>query len=173
LHPASVADLEAPFKFMKQLGAPIFAGGMWGADPAAMAPHIQKICERLNVRYGFENHPEKSVEEILAKIGGGQYSRIGVALDTGWCGTYGLDSHEAAKRLREKLFIVHLKDVKAAGAHDTCALGDGIVPIEKVVRYLVESRWEGTFCIEHEPYDHDPMAEVKKSLERVKKWLSK
>jgi sugar phosphate isomerase/epimerase len=94
-----------------------------------------------------------------------------VALDTGWCGTQGIDSVEAAKRLREKLFIVHLKDVKAAGAHDTCALGEGIVPIEKVVRYLVESRWEGTFCIEHEPYDHDPMADVKKSLERVKKWL--
>src|SRR6266704_2614649 len=80
-----------------------YAGGMWGADPAAMAPHIQKICERLNVRYGLENHPEKSVEEILAKIGGGQYSRIGVALDTGWCGTHSLDALEAARRLREKV----------------------------------------------------------------------
>jgi L-ribulose-5-phosphate 3-epimerase len=171
LHPSSAADLEAPFKFMKQLGAPIFAGGMWGADPAQMAPHIQKICERLNVRYALENHPEKSVEEILAKIGGGQHGRIGVALDTGWCGTQGMDALEAAKRLREKLFIVHLKDVKAAGAHDTCALGEGIVPIEKVVRYLVESRWEGTLCIEHEPYDHDPMPDIKRSLERVKGWL--
>jgi len=149
----------------------MLAGGMWGADPAEMAPHIQKICERLGVRYAFENHPEKSVDEILAKIGGGKYWRIGVALDTGWCGTQGIDAVEAARRLREKLFIVHLKDVKAVGAHDTCALGEGIVPIEGMVRYLIGSKWDGTFCIEHEPYDRDPMPEIKRSFERVKGWL--
>src|SRR5207248_11004005 len=118
------------------------------------------------------NHPEKSIDEILHKIGGGQFSRIGIALDTGWCGTQGIDAVEAAKRLREKLFIVHLKDVKVAGAHDTCALGEGIVAIEGVVRYLLKTGWDGTFCIEHEPYDHDPMPEVKRSFERIKKWLS-
>jgi sugar phosphate isomerase/epimerase len=171
LNVKSAAELEAPFKFMKQLGAPIFAGGMWGANPAEMTPHIQKICDRLGVRYGFENHPEKTVEEILAKIGGGKFSRVGVALDTGWCGTQGMDALEAAKRLSEKLFIVHLKDVKAAGEHVTCALGEGIVPIEGVVRYLKESGWEGTLCIEHEPYDHDPMPDIRKSAERVREWL--
>ncbi|HEV8604357.1 MAG TPA: sugar phosphate isomerase/epimerase family protein [Tepidisphaeraceae bacterium] len=171
LHPSSAVDLEAPFKFMKQLGAPIFAGGMWGADPAEMAPHIQKICDRLGVRYALENHPEKSPQEILAKIAGGKFPRIGIALDTGWCGTQGIDAVECAKRLREKLFIVHLKDIKAAGAHDTCALGDGIVPIEKLVRYLLDSKWEGTLCIEHEPYDHDPMPDIKKSADRVRQWL--
>src|SRR5687767_5093303 len=51
----SAADLEAPFKFMKQLGAPIFAGGMWGADSASMAPSIQKVCERQGVKVAFQN----------------------------------------------------------------------------------------------------------------------
>jgi sugar phosphate isomerase/epimerase len=171
LNVTSAAELEAPFKFMKQLGAPIFAGGMWGADPAAMTPEIHKVCDRLGVRYGFENHPEKSVDEILAKIGGGKFSRVGVALDTGWCGTQGMDALEAAKRLREKLFIVHLKDVKKAGEHVTCTLGEGIVPIEGVVRYLKQSGWDGTFCIEHEPYDHDPMPDIRKSAQRVRQWL--
>ena len=49
------------------------------------------------------------------------------------------------------------KDVKAAGKHETCALGEGIVPVEKIVRFLVETGWEGTIGIEHEPYDRDPM----------------
>ncbi|MGE5610515.1 MAG: sugar phosphate isomerase/epimerase family protein [Bacillota bacterium] len=164
-------EVEKPFRFMKQLGAPIFAGGMWGADAAQMAPIINDICQELGVKYAFENHPEKTPEEILKKIGDGKYANVGVALDTGWCGTNGMDAVEAAKKLRNKLFIVHLKDVKAVGKHDTCTLGDGIVPVEKVARYLVDSDWQGTIGIEHEPYDRDPMPEVKKSLQRVREWL--
>src|SRR5438045_9425067 len=37
LHPTSAADLEAPFKCMKQLGAPMLAGGMCGAESAGLA----------------------------------------------------------------------------------------------------------------------------------------
>ena len=125
------------------------------------------------MRWGFENHPEKSVGEIMQKIDGGRYDRVGVALDTGWCGTQGFDAAEAAKRINEagKLFIVHLKDVTEAGKHDTCAVGEGVVPCERVVRYLVEAGWNGTICIEHEPFDRDPMPEVVRSVERVKAWL--
>lgn len=171
LNPDQFPDLEAPFKFMKQLGAPILAGGMWGGDPVALGPKINDICGRLGVKWALENHPEKTPGEILAKIGGGKFENIGVALDTGWCGTHGMDAVEAARQLREKLLIVHLKDVVKAGEHETCALGEGIVPVEGVVRYLVESGWDGTFSIEHEPFDRDPMPEVKTSLQRVKQWL--
>lgn len=165
-------DVEAPFRFAKRLGAPMVAGGLWGGDAAALAPRIDDACARLGVTYAFENHPEKSVAEILAKIDGGRHEHVGVALDTGWCGTQGLDAVEAARALRHKLFIVHLKDVREAGKHDTCALGDGIVPVEKVVRHLVETGWEGTLCVEHEPYDRDPMPEVVTSLRRLREWLS-
>src|SRR5207247_1086806 len=110
-------------------------------------------CEKFGLLWAYENHSEKTADEIISKIGGGNFPRVGIALDTGWCGTQGLDALEAAKHLREKLFIVHLKDVKSTGRHDTCALGEGIVPIEKVVRYLVQTNWQGTLAIEHEPYD--------------------
>ena len=68
--------------------------------------------------------------------------------------TQAMDALDAVKRLREadKLFIVHLKDVVAVGAHDTCAIGEGIVPCERVVRYLVQSGWQGDVAIEHEPF---------------------
>ena len=129
---------------------------------------------KYGVQWAFENHPQKSVEQILDRIGGDnhkQYGNCGVALDTGWCGTQGLDALEAVKRLRDVLLLVHLKDVKAAGRHDTCALGEGIVPVEQVVRYLVQSGWQGDISIEHEPYDRDPMPEVRRSLERVREWI--
>lgn len=164
-------SIEPQFRFMKQLGAQIWAGGMWGADPAQMTPVVDEVCEQYNVYWGLENHPEKTAEEMLAKIGGGKYKRVGIALDTGWCGTQGLDALEAVKKVRDKLLILHLKDVESVGRHDTCALGEGIVPVEKVARYLVDTNWSGVIGIEHEPYDRDPMPEIKRSLERAKQWL--
>ena len=123
------------------------------------------------MKWAFENHPQKTTEEMLARIGHGKYPHCGIGLDTGWCGTQGLDAVEAVKRLLPNLLIVHLKDVQARGAHDTCALGEGIVPVEQVVRYLVKSDWNGTLCIEHEPFDRDPMPEVQRSLQRLREWL--
>lgn len=165
------ADLDAPFAFMQRLGAPLFAGGINGLPDNELAAAVNDVCEKYDMRWGFENHPQKTADEILSKIGHGRYDRCGVALDTGWCATQGLDALEAAKRLRDYLFILHLKDVEAVGGHDTCALGEGVVPVENVVRYLVESGWQGTICIEHEPYDRDPMPEVRRSLERLQQWL--
>ena len=170
---ADAKDVEAPFRFMKQLGATLFAGGIHGIPAPQLAPMVNEICHRYGSRWAFENHPEKTIDEIFAKIDGGKHDRVGVALDTGWCGTQGLDALEAVKRLHEagKLFIVHLKDVTEAGKHDTCAIGEGIVPCEQIVRYLVQSGWQGDIAIEHEPYDRDPMPEIRRSFDRVKAWL--
>ena len=173
LKPGNPSELDAPFRFMKQLGAPLFAGGIFGELSAGQAmPHIQAACEKYDVRYAFENHPETSVDEILEKIGRGKFNRCGVALDTGWCGRQGIDALEAVKHLREHLLIIHLKDIEHGGT-DTCALGAGSVPVEKVVRYLVEEGWNGTLSVEHSAFDRDPMPEVKQSLERVKGWVQK
>lgn len=169
----SPADIERVFKFMKQLGAPLFAGGIHGLPPADLCRAANELCTRLNLRYGFENHAEKTYAEIWDKIDRGQHDRVGVALDTGWCATQGIDALDATKRLLDanKLFIVHLKDVKEVGKHDTCTLGDGIAPVEQITRLLATANWPGDLAIEHEPYDHDPTPEITESHARVKQWL--
>jgi len=164
-------DVEKLFRSMNRLGAPMFAGMSWGLPDEQRAAVIDDVASEYNIKWAHENHPEKSPQEMLTKIGNGRYRNCGIALDTGWCGTQGLDALEAAKAVREFLFIVHLKDVTAAGGHDTCVLGDGIVPVEKVVRFLVDTNWQGTIGIEHEPFDRDPMPEIRTSLRRLKQWL--
>ncbi len=166
-------DADRAVAWVRSLGIDTFAGGLWGklAD-ANFAPAMNDLFAQHGVRWAYENHPEKSVEEILRKIDGGKRRNIGVALDTGWCGTQGMDALDAVKRLREHLFLLHLKDVKAPGRHDTCTLGDGVVGIEPIVRYLKETGFDGTICIEHEPYDHDPTEDVIESLKRVEAWLA-
>jgi L-ribulose-5-phosphate 3-epimerase len=165
-------DVEDLFRYMNRLGVPIFAGMTWGLPDDRRAALIDEVASQFNVRWAHENHPEKTPQEMLTKIANGRYRNCGIALDTGWCGTQGLDALEAAKALREFLFIVHLKDVEAVGGHETCVLGDGIVPVERVARFLVETNWQGTIGIEHEPFDRDPMPEVVTSLNRLQQWLS-
>src|SRR6476661_1280343 len=70
---ADMANVEKLLKFMKQLGTSIYAGGIWDADLPAVWPSVDEWCAKLGMRFGFENHPEKSVDEILAKIDGGKW----------------------------------------------------------------------------------------------------
>jgi sugar phosphate isomerase/epimerase len=167
-------DIDAPFRFMKQLGAPLFAGGIGGnLAPAQLALMMNQACHRYGAKWAFENQAEKSLEEILARIDGGQHDRVGIALDTGWCATQSLDPLDAVKRIHEagKLFTLHLKDIKEKGQHDTCAPGEGIVPCEAIVKFLTNAKWPGSISIEHELYDRDPMPEIETGLQRVKQWL--
>lgn len=123
------------------------------------------------LRLGIENHPEKSVEELLAKIGDGGDGTIGATVDTGWFGTQGVDAAEALERLAPHLFLVHLKDVREVGAHDTCRYGDGVVPVERCVRVLQEVGYSGTISVEHEPDYYDPTEECVANLQMLKNWL--
>ena len=157
---------------MSSNGTDLLAGGVFGSMSAVDAmPHVQAACEKYGVRYAFENHPEKSVGEILQSIGAGKYNRVGVALDTGWCGRQGIDAVEAVKRLRDHLMIVHLKDIDQKDGVTTYTLGDGMVPVEKVVRYLIEDGWQGSISIEHSAYDRDPMPEIVTSRSRLLQWM--
>ncbi len=157
---------------MKTVGTDTFGGGYWGAGPDTALPLAQELFSAAGFKYAFENHPEKNTAEVMAKFGGGRFPAIGVALDTGWCGTQGWDAVSAMNDLKPHLLAVHLKDVKAAGRHDTCTLGEGVVPVEAVVKALVRMGFKGTVGIEHEPYDHDPTADIAESLRRVKAWAA-
>lgn len=168
-------DIEAPFRFMKQLGAPLFAGQISSPlAPAELALMMNQACQRYGAKWAFLNESEKSVEEILAKIDNAQHDRIGVALDTGACAAQGIDALDATQKIHQagKLFSLCLSDINEAGRHETCALGKGIVPCENIVKYLIDSKWQGNIAVEHAPFDRDPMPEIEESIMALKKWMS-
>ncbi len=133
---------------------------------------VVAALHKHNLRLGLENHPEKTPEEMLAKIGDGGDGRIGTTVDTGWYGTQGYDAAEAIARLGNHVLYVHLKDVLAPGAHDTCRYGHGIVPIEECVRTLREIGYNGGISVEHEPEHADPSADCKAGLHMLRTWLT-
>ncbi len=144
------------------LEIPCINGGIGALAPQAAT----ELCSRAGIRLNHENHPEKSVAEILAKIGGGN-EWLGVCVDTGWLGTQGVAAPEAVRALGALVRHTHIKDVKAAGAHDTCLLGEGAVDVAGVMRALREIGYAGWYSWEDEPEDRDPFD----SAVRNRRWI--
>jgi predicted dehydrogenase/sugar phosphate isomerase/epimerase len=172
-------ELNAACRLCAELDIPLFAGHCeyFAHDRAAAV----KILREFGVAYAIENHPEKGTAEIAARLGSGDEDLVGVALDTGWCVTRGWDPVAALRELGPRIKAVHLKDVRAPRAaktgltfvdmgHETCRLGEGVVPIPTMIGLLKTMEFRGPIGIEHEPEEFDPSADVRASRERVETW---
>ena len=133
---------------------------------------VVKTLQDHGLVLGLENHPEKTPLELLSKIGDPAGGTLGACVDTGWFGTQGYDAAKALEELFPVLVNVHLKDVLAVGAHDTCGYGKGIVPIEDCVRTLKRLGYQGSISIEHEPEHYNPEADCAEALRLVQGWLA-
>jgi L-ribulose-5-phosphate 3-epimerase len=129
------------------------------------------VLREHGVRFGLENHPERTPREVLEAIGD-DADVLGAAVDTGWWATQSYDPVAAIEDLRDRLFHVHLKDVEEPETHVSCMHGEGCANIGGCVEKLLEIRYVGPVSIEHEPYDRDPTGECVRMLARVQEQLS-
>jgi L-ribulose-5-phosphate 3-epimerase len=154
---------ENTARVCRDLGIPAANGGFRGPVDA-----VEAIAAATGVAFNFENHPEPGADAIRQKIDGGR-PHVGVCIDTGWLGTQGVDAEQAIRELGPLVRHVHLKDVRAAGAHETCPLGEGVVDVPAVIRVLREISYDGWYSWEDEPEDRNPMeiaAEMRRWIER-------
>ncbi|MHC4713391.1 MAG: sugar phosphate isomerase/epimerase family protein [Planctomycetota bacterium] len=161
-------DFKRTFAMCKALGAALMTGGIAGPPDWSLCAEMLRE-EGLIIAY--ENHPETTPEEILAKIGPYE-DVIKVGLDTGNLAAQGGDALEAAKKLLPFIAHLHLKDVREVGAHNTVAVGKGVAKAREALLYLVQHGYDRWATIEHEPFDRDPDPEVAESLKAVQTWLS-
>lgn len=156
-------EFERSCQIAVALGAPILGGGtsMLKKD----RPLVIARLKQHGLKFGLENHPEKTPQEVLDQIGSDGEDVLGATVDTGWFGTQGYDAARAIEELGPYVFHVHLKDVKAAGAHETCRYGEGVVPIEGCVRALKQIGYQGAISVEHEPHHVDPTDDIRASAE--------
>lgn len=130
-----------------------------------------ELLQKHELTLALENHPERSPNEIVAAIGDGGNGSILTAIDTGWYATQGYDPVRAIGELGDLIGHVHLKDVRAPGAHETCLWGRGCVPVEACVRELQRIGYRGAVSVEHEPPDFDPTEECAQMLQMLRDWL--
>lgn len=172
-------DLRAACRLCRFLEIPMIAGHV--ALLASDRGQALAILREHGVAYAMENHPEKDVAELSAKLGEGDEDVVGVALDTGWCLTQEWDPVAAVRELGRRIFAVHLKDVKPRRTaktgfemidigHETCRLGDGLLDTATLLAALRQRDFRGPLGIEHEPEQHDPSGDVRESRERAERW---
>lgn len=144
------------------LGIPRINGGLSGATPE----QATGLCREFGVQFNVENHPEKTAAEALAKVGGGN-EWLGLCVDTGWFGTQAANVPDAIRAGGKFVRHTHIKDVKAAGGHETCLLGTGVVIVAACVAALREMGYTGWYSWEDEPEDRNPFD----SAVRNRQWL--
>ncbi len=181
--PDDMAVIRRICELAVALNAPVLGGGCPPALLDDRRPELLHMLDEFDLRLGYENHPEKDPAELLRRIGEDPSGRIGVTIDTGWFGSQGYDAAKAVRELLPRILHVHLKDIRTPEkgwgptlkdmGHETCALGDGVVPVEECVRELMTGGYSGTISIEHEPEDRDPSPDVALSLDRLQAWLGR
>ncbi len=171
LAPSGLAGALTPAnaRICQWMGIPAANGGFWGTTLA----EVRRVMKETGIRCNYENHPEKSVAELRAAIEGGS-EMLGLCVDTGWLGTHGVDAARAVRELGPLVRNVHVKDVRAPGAHETCPLGEGCVGISGLIRALHGSGYQGWLSWEDEPEDRNPLdiaADMRRFLEEQLKAL--
>lgn len=129
------------------------------------------LCRKSEIGFNIENHPEKTPEEILKKIGGGN-QWLGVCIDTGWLGTQGVSAPDVVRACGSLVRHVHIKDVKAAGKHETCLLGDGVVNVAGCLSALRALNYTGSYSWEDEPEDRNPFDSAKRNRQWIVQHLA-
>jgi L-ribulose-5-phosphate 3-epimerase len=149
------------------LGIPHVDGGLRDNTPE----RATALCREHGIRFNYENHPEKSAAEILAKVGGGD-EWLGVCIDTGWLGTQGVDGPAVIRACGPFVRHTHIKDVKAAGKHETCLLGEGTADVAGCMAALRDVKYAGWYSWEDEPEDRNPFDSAVRNREWIERRLA-
>ncbi len=146
------------------LGIPQINGGIGENTPE----QATALCREMGVRFNVENHPQKTAQELLNVVGGGN-EWLGVCIDTGWLGTQGVSGPHIIRACGPLVRHTHIKDVKAAGGHETCLLGEGVAHVAECIAALKQGGYTGWYSWEDEPEDRNPFD----SAVRNRQWIEK
>lgn len=144
-----------------------------------------KTAEEKGVYFCLENHgvlagkPEQ-VKQIIDAVGS---PNLKSTADTGNFNIVGADPYEAVKMLINDIGHVHFKDmietedgvwVSPEGKKFLgCTIGDGVVELDAIVKYLSEKGYDGYISIEYEAPESECFTNVKKSIEHTRSLIEK
>lgn len=117
----------------------------------------QLIMERTKdspVRILIETHDSARTGKILKSILEDAPNCYGVIWDIIHPWTMGEDYRETWDVIGDKVYHVHIKDVwqkLAEPYHDYSLIGKGVIPVESIVRMLLEKGYNDFFSLEWEP----------------------
>lgn len=159
------ALMRQALDYVKDLGAPVAVIGV----SKEMLPTLDKVIKSYDIKCAIHNHGPNdklfpSPLEIYDAIQPFD-KKIGVCMDIGHTFRMHEDLVSDAKKLHDRLYSVHFKDlesgdVKAKGV----PCGTGVLPLVPLLRELVRSKYAGEVQLEYEVDAKDPLPGSAESL---------
>jgi sugar phosphate isomerase/epimerase len=156
------ADIRSKFEYCKRAGISVIIAG----DPAPETlPGIEKLVKEYDIRLAIHNHgPEDklwhSPLDVLKAVKS-MDPRIGCCIDVGHTVRAGTDVVQAIREAGSRLFNVHMKDLTSFESKESqVAVGDGIMPVQKMFEALIAIQYRGFVDLEYEIHPDDPMLGV-------------
>lgn len=158
-------DIRAYFEYAKRAGMPL----MVAAPSTRVLPMLEKFVKEYNIKIAVHNHgPEDkyfpSSRDALAMMKD-MDPRMGVCCDIGHESRAGKDILETLEIAGPRLLDMHIKDLKVATGKDSqCDVGEGILPIVGIFKYLKKTKYTGGVMLEYEINGDNPVVGMQKSF---------
>jgi inosose dehydratase len=152
------AQIRHALEYAKEIGSPV---ATIAPDPDAL-PALNKVAKEFDILLAIHNHgPEDkkfpSPYDVLKAIDGLD-QKIGCCVDVGHTLRAGVDPLEALRKCGRRLYGIHIKDIADSSPKPSnVPLGQGVLDIVGMLRYLVESRFQHLVALEYEAEPDSPV----------------
>jgi sugar phosphate isomerase/epimerase len=140
-----------------------------------------KVAEEYDVKLAVENHIDYTSDECVELLDRVDSPYLGLNLDTGNFLRLLDDPVEGAKKLADRTYATHIKDLKPVKGVDvrewyffsSTPVGDGLVDNQKLAQILFDADYQGFLAVEtdslHPDYENREHWAVEKSVAELKK----
>jgi sugar phosphate isomerase/epimerase len=185
-------DMVAQIPNAKLIGAPVMrvvaSSLMFRFEPHAPQLDILvgwfkeavKVAEEYDVKLAVENHIDYTADECVELLDRVNSPYLGLNLDTGNFLRLLDDPIEGAKKLADRVYATHIKDLKPVKDLDarewyffsSTPVGDGLVNNQKLAQILYDANYQGFLAVEtdslHPDYENREHWAVEQSVARLK-----
>jgi sugar phosphate isomerase/epimerase len=139
-----------------------------------------KVAEEHDVKLAVENHIDYTSDECVELLDRVNSPYLGLNLDTGNFLRLLDDPVEGAKKLADRVYATHIKDLKPVKGLDarewyffsSTPVGDGLVDNQKLAQILQDANYQGFLAVEtdslHPDYENQEHAAVIQSVKVLK-----
>jgi len=131
---------------------------------------LDKLVDEYGVNIAIHNHgPRQKYDKIddVVQFVKDRHPRIGACVDTGHYLRSKEDPVEALERLKDRVFGVHLKDVKDATIFKI--VGEGDLDVVGCLKVLQRIKYKFCLALEYEESEQNPVPDLELCLKNVQK----
>jgi sugar phosphate isomerase/epimerase len=134
---------------------------------------VDETFQQNGLFFGIHNHwfenrqfEYQSPDDILKALSKTS-THVGATLDTGHMVSCGYDPIDAFLKLKDRIRVMHLKDIEAPGDDQNVIFGTGKGKTDEVLRTIIKEGYAGLVAIEYEKEGPNLRADVKRCVDFV------